>query len=185
VNEIYPKEHRGLAQKILETGGTLISELPIAESPRIHHFPARNRIISGLSKATIIIEAKKKSGSLITAKFALEQNRDVFAVPGNIFSENAEGTNHLILEGAIPLVSKEEMLAQLNLNTAEIPEKPAPLSFDSKEEELLFEALREPRSIDELKNSLPLDLPVISQFLSLLELKGLVKNYGNTRYGRM
>lgn len=185
VNEIYPKEHRSLAQRILENGGALISELPPGESPRTHHFPARNRIISGLSKATIIVEAKKKSGSLITAQFALDQNRDVFAVPGSIFSENQEGTNHLILEGAIPLVSKEELLVQLNLAEATVNTTPVPLTFDSREEELLFEALREPRSIDELKNTVNLDLPVISQFLSLLELKGLVKNYGNTRYGRM
>lgn len=97
---IYPKEHRDLAINILQHGGAIVSEYKVGEKPKKENFPARNRIISGLAKSTVIVEAKKHSGALITANFALEQNREVFAVPGNIYSKNSEGTNELIKAGA-------------------------------------------------------------------------------------
>ena len=97
---IYPKEHRNLAINILQHGGAIVSEYKVGEKPKKENFPARNRIISGLAKSTVIVEAKKHSGALITANFALEQNREVFAVPGNIYSKNSEGTNELIKAGA-------------------------------------------------------------------------------------
>lgn len=97
---IYPKEHRDLAINILQHGGAIVSEYKVGEKPKKENFPARNRIISGLAKSTVIVEAKMHSGALITANFALEQNREVFAVPGNIYSKNSEGTNELIKAGA-------------------------------------------------------------------------------------
>ncbi len=100
---IYPKENRNLAIDILSNGGAIVSEYDIGEKPQKQNFPARNRIISGLAEDTIVVEAKKHSGSLITANFALEQNRNVYAVPGNIYSKNSEGTNDLIKQGAIPI----------------------------------------------------------------------------------
>ena len=100
---IYPKENRNLAIEILSNGGAIVSEYDIGEKPQKQNFPARNRIISGLAEDTIVVEAKKHSGSLITANFALEQNRNVYAVPGNIYSKNSEGTNDLIKQGAIPI----------------------------------------------------------------------------------
>jgi len=97
---IYPKENRDLAIKILKSGGAIVSEYNIGEKPLKRNFVARNRIISGLSKSLVVIEAKKKSGSLITANFALIEGRDVYAVPGNINNINSEGTNELIKNGA-------------------------------------------------------------------------------------
>lgn len=97
---IYPKENRELAKRIIISGGAIITEYEIGEKPKKQNFPARNRIISGISESTIVVEAQKESGSLITANFALEQGRNVFAVPGNINNKNSEGTNELIKQGA-------------------------------------------------------------------------------------
>ena len=97
---IYPKENTLLADEIVKTGGLIISEYPLGTKPEKRNFPARNRIISGLSKGVLVIEAKEKSGTLITVDFALEQGRDVFVVPGNINSINSVGTNDLIKQGA-------------------------------------------------------------------------------------
>lgn len=97
---IYPKENRNLAKKILYTGGAIISEYEIGTKPLKENFPARNRIISGISVATIVVEAEEKSGSLITANFALEQGRSIYAVPGNIYSKYSKGSNELIKNGA-------------------------------------------------------------------------------------
>lgn len=100
LDTIYPKENINLSQKILDSGGTIISEYPLGTKPKKENFPARNRIISGMSSGLLVVEAKEKSGTLITVDFALEQGRDVFVVPGNIVSENSVGTNDLIRQGA-------------------------------------------------------------------------------------
>ena len=107
---IYPKENRNLAIKILNLGGALVSEYKIGDKPLKQNFPARNRIISGLSETTVVVEAKKESGSLITANFALNEGRNVFAVPGNVNSKNSEGTNELIKNGANALTSYCDLL---------------------------------------------------------------------------
>lgn len=100
LDTIYPKENINLSQKILDSGGAIISEYPLGIKPKKENFPARNRIISGMSNGLLVVEAKEKSGTLITVDFALEQGRDVFVVPGNIVSENSAGTNDLIKQGA-------------------------------------------------------------------------------------
>ena len=100
LDTIYPKENKYLIEKILNTEGSIISEYPLGTKPNKMNFPARNRIISGLSKSVIVIEAKEKSGTLLTVDFALEQGRDVYVVPGNINSINSVGTNELLKEGA-------------------------------------------------------------------------------------
>lgn len=102
---IYPKENIELARKIIKSGGAIISEYPLGTQPLKENFVARNRIISGLSNSIIVVEAKMHSGSLITANYAVEQGRNVFAVPGNIFSKNSEGTNELIKQGAEPITN--------------------------------------------------------------------------------
>ena len=107
---IYPRFNRGLADKILAGGGGIISEFPPGTKPLAYHFPLRNRIISGLSKATLLYEANIKSGALITAELALEQNRDVFALPGSIFNDASRGPNALLAQGAIPLLSAADIL---------------------------------------------------------------------------
>ena len=107
---IYPANNTKLAKEILQKGGLIISEYSIGVRPEKMHFPSRNRIISGIANAVIVIEAKERSGSLITAEFALEQGKDVYAVPGNITSKYSIGTNNLIKEGAIPYTCIEDMI---------------------------------------------------------------------------
>ena len=111
IDTIYPKENEMIANKIIEYGGTIISEYPIGSKINKDNFPARNRIISGLSKGIVVVEAKEESGSLITADFALEQGRDVFAVPGSIISRESIGTNELIKQGAIPVTNYKDILS--------------------------------------------------------------------------
>lgn len=110
---IYPKENEKLAEKIICSGGAIISEYPIGTIPKKDNFPARNRIISGLCKGVLIVEAKEKSGSLITGDFAMEQGKEIFAVPGNINSLNSVGTNMLIKDGAIPVCNYNDVIQNL------------------------------------------------------------------------
>ena len=122
LNKIFPYNNRKLAQEITKHGA-LITEYPLESPPLKHYFPWRNRIISGLCSAIIVIEAPERSGALITARFALEQNREVFAIPGSIFNKNSIGTNNLIKQGA-KLVSKiEDILEELNMQLAFISRK--------------------------------------------------------------
>jgi len=110
LDHIYPEENTPLARRIIETGGALVTEMPMGWQPRAQDFPRRNRIVSGMSLGVVVVEAAKKSGSLITARLALEQNRDVFAVPGSPLDPRAEGGNHLIQEGAKLVTSAEDII---------------------------------------------------------------------------
>jgi DNA processing protein len=110
---IYPRENAKLAYEIIAKGGAVISEYEPPSPPQKQNFPKRNRIVSGLSRAVIVVEAPEKSGALITARCALEQNRDVFALPGSVFSENSKGTNNLIKQGAHPIISFKEIIEEL------------------------------------------------------------------------
>lgn len=110
INSIYPKENEKLAYQIIQKGGCIISEYTIGIPPEKYHFPARNRIISGLSDGVLVVEAKQKSGTMITVEFALEQGKDIFAIPGSIEWENSKGTNQLISEGAIIITSAKELI---------------------------------------------------------------------------
>lgn len=109
---IYPRENINLAEEIVKTGGCLVTEYGIDEKPEKMHFPARNRIISGLAQGVIVVEAKHKSGTMITVDFALEQGKTVFAVPGNIISTCSEGTNELIKQGAKAITQIEDILEE-------------------------------------------------------------------------
>ena len=110
LDNMYPKQNIKLAREIIKQKGLIISEYPLGTKPKAENFPARNRIISGISKGVLVIEAKKKSGSLITVDLALEQGRDVFAIPGNVKSLNSEGTNNLIKEGAICTLNHNDII---------------------------------------------------------------------------
>jgi len=110
---IYPRENAKLAYEIIAKGGAIISEYESPSPPQKQNFPKRNRIVSGLSKAVIVIEAPEKSGALITARCALEQNREVYALPGNVFLENSRGTNNLIKQGAHPIISFKEIIEEI------------------------------------------------------------------------
>ena len=112
-DNIYPKENEKLFQNIIKNDGLVITEYPLGTLALKQNFPARNRIISGLSDAVLVIEARKNSGTNITVDFALEQGKDVFVVPGNIYSKTSDGTNFLITEGAIPVLSYEDIFRNL------------------------------------------------------------------------
>lgn len=109
-DNIYPKENIGLAKRIIQNEGLLISEYPLGTKPLKYHFPERNRIISGLSDGILVIEARKNSGTNITVDYALDEGKDIFVVPGNIYSETSDGTNYLLTEGAIPVMSYKDIL---------------------------------------------------------------------------
>ena len=110
LDNIYPKENIKLVEEIIKNKGLVISEYPLGTKPLKYHFPARNRIISGLSDSVLVVEARKNSGTNITVDFALEQGKDVFVIPGNIYSKTSDGTNFLITEGAIPVLSHRDIL---------------------------------------------------------------------------
>lgn len=113
LDEIYPKQNKELAKQIIQSGGCIITEFPFGTKPEKLNFPKRNRIISGLSKGVVIVEASEKSGSLITVDFALEQGREVFAIPGDILNKTSVGTNNLIKNGAKLVTNYEEILEEI------------------------------------------------------------------------
>ena len=110
LDNIYPKENVKLVEEIINNNGLVISEYPLGTKPLKYHFPARNRIISGLSDSVLVVESRKNSGTNITVDFALEQGKDVFVIPGNIYSKTSDGTNFLITEGAIPVLNYKDIL---------------------------------------------------------------------------
>ena len=180
---IYPSQNRYLADKIIAQDGLLISEFPPGTPPLRHHFPQRNRIISGLSLGTLIIEASEKSGALITAKYSLDQNREVFAIPGNIYSTTSSGTNELIKLGARVVTSAEDIIETLNLDQATAYIDNKKIIPDTPEEEKIIAHLsHDPIHVDELVRLTKLDTAVINSTLTIMEMKGMVKNLGNMQY---
>jgi DNA processing protein len=181
---IYPWENKKLAAAI--TGhGALISEFALGSQPEASNFPARNRIISGLSRGVIVVEAGEQSGALITADFAADQGRDVFAVPGSIFQRSSRGANRLICDGAQPALSAADVLEALNL-TAVTEHVEAQMLFPTDATEaLLLEGLsEEPTHIDEVGRASGLPISTVSSTLALMELKGLVRQVGGMNYVR-
>ncbi len=182
VDIVYPPEHRALSERIQEHGA-LISDYYPGTQPEGINFPPRNRIISGLSAATVIIEAGEKSGALITAEFAANQGREVFAVPGQIYSPRSKGTNRLIRDGALPLTDFNELLAALDLTQVEEYRYAKKVLQKDQVEELLSDVIREePLHIDEIKNATGLSMEKVSAALVMMELKGMVRKVGNLTY---
>lgn len=181
---VYPARNAKLAQRIGEGGqGVLISEYPLGVRPESGNFPARNRIISGLSQGVLVIEAGEKSGALITAEFASKQGREVFAVPGNIFSSRSLGTNRLIRDGAHLVLDVKDILDALNLFMLPLRvEAQAVLPENSEERALLALLGHEPIHINELILASDLSAPTVTATLTMLELKGLVKVMGSTHF---
>lgn len=179
VDIIYPPEHRQLANRIVESGA-LLSDYPPGTKPDAPNFPARNRIISGLSLATIVVEAPARSGALITVGFAADQGRDVYAVPGSILSNASEGTNKLLRQGATPLTCAADLLDDLKLSPARPMDEPAQTAFPMTDDERAIYALvtSEPQHIDELAYSAGVTISQASALMTMLELKGLVSNAG-------
>ena len=186
VDIIYPREHTSLSERIAENGA-LISELTLGTRPDARNFPRRNRIMSGMTLGTLVIEAGARSGALITARQALEENREVFAVPGSIFSPNSEGTNRLIRESAAKLVTAcEDVLEELNLSAvAQQIEMAALFPEDENEAELLRYITFDPVHVDDVCRSSGRSAPDVSSTLAMMELKGLVRQVGGMNYVRL
>lgn len=180
---IYPSQNRYLSDKIQAHGGLILSEYPLGTMPLKHHFPQRNRIISGLSLGTLVIEAGEKSGAIITAMHALEQNRDVFAIPGNIYSAYSSGTNSLIKMGAKLISGAQDIIEALNLANAVAYTENKKIIPESAEEKLILSRLNyEPVQIDELIRLTKLDASIINSTLTIMEMKGQIKNLGGLQY---
>ncbi len=186
-NHLYPPEHRRLAAQIAEQGA-LLSEYGLDVRPEGGNFPARNRIISGLSLGTVVVEAGTRSGALITAAMAADQGREVFAVPGSILHKTSAGTNHLIQEGAKAVLTVEDVLEELNLTARQVSEQKEArqvMPISAAEERLLQQLSFDPRHVDEVSRQLGLPVAEISSLLVLMELKGLVRQVGDMEYVRL
>jgi DNA processing protein len=180
---IYPAENRDLAERIVAGQGALISDYPLGTQPEAKNFPARNRIISGLALGVIVVEAGERSGALITAKFALEQDREVFAIPGNINSPASKGPNRLIQQGAKLVRHVDDVLEELNLTM--VPEHSAMqmiMPETAEEAALLSHLSHQPLHIDELTRLSELPSGMVSSTLSMMELKGMVQQVGGMSF---
>jgi DNA processing protein len=182
VDRVYPPENRALADKIMRSGA-LLSDYPLGTAPESSNFPPRNRIISGLAMATIVVEAGETSGALITAEFAAEQGRDVFAVPGSILAPQSRGTNKLIQNGALPLLSPEDVLQALQLGHASDQRAARrALPVDEIESQVISALGSEPLHVDEIRSHTGLPVEKVSAALVMMELKGMVRQVGGMQY---
>lgn len=186
IDQLYPPEHKGLADQICAGQGAILSEYALGTPPESRNFPARNRVISGMSLGVLVVEAGDRSGALITANFALEQDREVFAVPGNINSPASIGSNRLIQQGAKLTAGIDDILDELNLRM--VPEQTEFLSVvpDSAEEAALLAQLSTtPTHIDELCRLSGLPSAMVSGTLTMMELKGMVQQVGGMNYVKL
>ncbi|HEY7356004.1 MAG TPA: DNA-processing protein DprA [Ktedonobacterales bacterium] len=186
---VYPPENAKLAARIVEQGA-LVSEFPLGTKPEASNFPARNRIISGLSRGVLVIEAplNPPSGALITTRFALDQNRDVFALPGSIFSRASDGTNKLIQDGAKLVMQATDILEDLQMQQA--PQQQAmrehlPASNTEGVILALLAAAPEPLHSDEICRATGLPASEVSGALLMMHLKGMIVDLGSMRYARV
>lgn len=189
LDRVYPPENRELVRKIIERG-FVISEFPPGTRPDKENFPRRNRLISGLGLGVIVVEAEAESGALITADYGLEQGREVFAVPGSIFSKTSEGTNNLIKKGAKPVSSVEDIIEELGPKLRGLRDTSAAgdlrtfseLEFSDREKAIIKIMEQEPLHIDEIARKSGRPVSEISSVLLELELKGVVKQLEGKRF---
>lgn len=190
LDQIYPGEHRGLAERLVEAGGTLMSEQPPGRRPVAWLFPFRNRVITGLAAATVVVEARHRSGSLASARHALEQGRDVFAVPGPVDSPLSEGTNRLLGQGAAPLCATPDLAAVAGLRAS--IEKLFPkrlkkldvskLDLSADEAAMLARLTAGPATADDLVEATGFDGTRVLSLLTALELDGLIRREDHGRF---
>lgn len=172
---LYPSTHRGLRDSIIEKGGCLLSEFEDDFRATLWSFPQRNRLMAGLSHATFVIEAELKSGTLITSKYAIDFNRDVFTIPHSIFSKTSEGPHMLLRLGATPITQSADIIAALGLKTTDTLFEKRDYSDCSADELEVVEILSEPRSRDEVIRMLEKPIHVSQTILAIMEIKGLIE----------
>lgn len=186
LDRIYPSAHLGLAREIIQRGGAIISEYPPGTTAFKSNFPARNRIIAGLSLGTLVIEAGEGSGSLITAECALEYNREVFAVPGPIDSDYSRGTNLLIQKGAKLVMSIEDVLEELPVEQKKSQNAAKEILPESEEESLLLSLLNSGEQVvDFLIQESGMNIISVNTALTMMEMKGMIENVGGGRYKKI
>lgn len=177
---IFPPENKKI-EKEIEKNGAIISEFPLQTPPFKHNFSLRNRIIAGVSIGTLIIEAKEKSGALITANLALNEGREVFAIPGSIYSKTSEGCNNLIKQGAHPVTSANDILSVFELEKVLKAEKE--ITGKTKEEKIILETIKDnPKSIDEIIKETKIEAGTVNSTLIFLEIEKKVKRSGGKYY---
>jgi DNA processing protein len=186
---MYPRENTALAEEIISSGGFIVSEVPLGRFVTRGIFPARNRIISGMSQATLIIEAAEKSGSLITASYALDQGRDVLVVPGPIQSVNSTGIVSLLKKGATPIASAADILETLGMKSSvkfagNRQCATISIQFDNERQKNIYKLLTENglTHINEMARKLQLAVSELSSILTVMEIRGVVRNCGNLEY---
>jgi len=185
-NSIYPSENLNLVKKIISSGGAVISEYEPGTKSEIWFFPERNRIISGLSQGVLVVEAPEKSGALITARLALEQNREVFAIPGSIFSKNSFGANNLIKSGAKVVTSVDDILEELNLTDLKVKKGIEEKENLTEEEKIILNIIeKELIHIDKICKISKMAANKVLSIVSLLEIRGIIKNIGGSKFVRL
>ncbi|MFZ2621316.1 MAG: DNA-processing protein DprA [Minisyncoccia bacterium] len=172
---LYPSSHKELAKQIVESGGCLISEFEDEYPSFPYNFPQRNRIIAGMSHATLVIEAELKSGTLITSKYAIEYNRDVFTIPNSIFSKTSEGPHMLLRLGATPITQSSDIISALGLTPHDNLFERRDYSNCSSDEHEVVNILQEPISRDEIIRRLGKPVYVTQTILATMEIKGLIE----------
>ena len=184
LDQMYPPQHAQLADRIVKEGGAIISEFPLGTQPLPQNFPQRNRIVAGMCAGTLVIEAGEKSGALLTAKLALDENREVFCIPGDITRETSVGTNKFIRLGAQLATSANDILTALNLQqNPEYSGAHSAYAGATTEEKVILKNLStEPRHVDELASLCDCDPSVITSTLTVLELQGHVRHVGGLHY---
>ncbi len=174
---VYPKEHEELYHRILDNGGAVVSEYVPGTLPKPGNFPARNRVISGMSRGALIVEGAEKSGAMITMNLASEQNRDCFAVPGSIYSSLSAAPNRLIVEGAIPVLSGWDILEHYRWAQrpdARVSAPKNPVQLDPEDDQIVRPLLEQELSFDELANLVDFPVAKLNSHLTMLELRGII-----------
>ena len=187
LDRVYPARNKDLATEIVNTGA-MVSEFPPGTLAKANHFPRRNRIISGLCQGLLVVEAAKESGSLITARMALEQNREVFAIPGSIHNPLARGCNALIREGAKLVETTQDILEEFNQYIQQDKNNylaTSQTTLDLEQQTLLNRVMFSPTSIDKLVEDSGLSVEIVSSMLLILELQGYVEANAGGCYTRL
>lgn len=172
---IYPASNQGLARRILTSGGALVSEYEPDFKATSWSFPKRNRIMAGMSHAVLVIEAENKSGTRITARLATDYNREVFTVPGSIFSNSSDGTNQLLREGATPVTSGKDILDFFNLSEGNQNKQESLFINLSENEQKIIDLLETPLSRNDISSRSGINIIKLNILLSTMEIKGFIK----------